>query len=236
MSWMLTSSRPLHWFRLLLGPRPKIPPWINMPPGVWKPLSTTIGEERAGLLAADPHLRRLDQRPAGGELGAVGQRDRHQVVERPARVDQGDLRVVVLQRLDHRAGVEPQHLRQVGALDPPLLPRRDGLLLEVGEHVPGPVDLERRDQVAAQGGDPLDQVAAPLDGVEGAGVHAPVLVHQEVGVGGLEQGVVLRGLDVPVPGVQDLPGHQGLVDGVGRGDEPPQAGTAVEEVGARARS
>ena len=96
----------------------------------------------------------------------------------------------------------------------------DRLLLEVGEHVPGPVDLERRDQVAAQGGDPLDQLARPLDRVERAGVDAPVLVHQEVGVGGLQQGVVLRRLDVPVLGVQDLPGHQGLVDGVGRVDDP----------------
>ena len=33
MSWMLTSSRPVHWLRLLLGPRPKIPAWIYMPPG-----------------------------------------------------------------------------------------------------------------------------------------------------------------------------------------------------------
>ena len=80
-------------------------------------------------------------------------------------------------------------------------------------------------------------VAAPLDAVERAGVHPPVLVHHEVGVGGLEQGVVLGGLDVPVPGVQDLPGHQGLVDGIGRGDDPQsvprQAGTGVEEVRAR---
>ena len=71
------------------------------------------------------------------------------------------------------------------------------------------------------------------DGVEGAGVHPPVLVHLEVGVGGLEQGVVLRGLDVPVPGVQDLPRGKGLEDGIGRGDGPPHAGTAVEEVHAR---
>ena len=85
--------------------------------------------------------------------------------------------MVVLQRLDHGAGVEPQDLRQVGALDPPLLPRRDGLLLEVGEHVPGPVDLELWDQVVAQGGDPLDQLVAPLDAVERAGVDPPVLVH-----------------------------------------------------------
>ena len=82
----------------------------------------------------------------------------------------------------------------------------------------------------------LDHVARPLDGVERAGVDAAVLVDLEVGVGGLHQGVVLGRLDVPVPGVQDLPGHQGLVDGIGRGDEPPQAGTAVEEVRRSARS
>ncbi len=66
-----------------------------------------------------------------------------------------------------------------------------------------------------------DHVAAPLDRVEGAGVDPPVLVHHEVGVGGLEQGVVLRGLDVPLAGVQDLPGRQGLVDRIGRGDDSP---------------
>ena len=43
MSWRLTSSRPVHWPRLLLGPSPKIPAWINMPPGLWKPLITTFG-------------------------------------------------------------------------------------------------------------------------------------------------------------------------------------------------
>ena len=85
-------------------------------------------------------------------------------------------------------------------------------------------------------GDPIDQVMAPLDGVEGAGVHPAVLVHPEVGVGGLEQGVVLRGLDVPVPGVQDLPRGQGLEDGIGQVDVLPQAGTGVEEVDARVRS
>ena len=139
---MLKSSRPLHWLRLLLGPMPKIPAW-SISKGVWKPLSATMGMSGRAFSRRTPDLRRLDQRPPRGDLGAVGQRDRHQVVEAPAGVDQRDLGVVVLQRLDHRAGVEPQHPRQPGALDPPLLPRRDRLLLEVGEHVPGPVDLER---------------------------------------------------------------------------------------------
>ena len=39
---MLKSSRPVHWLRLLLGPRPKIPAWSNSL-GVWKPLSRTLG-------------------------------------------------------------------------------------------------------------------------------------------------------------------------------------------------
>ena len=126
---------------------------------------------------------------------------------------------------------------RLALLDAPLLPRRDGLLLEVGEHVPGPIDLDPGDQLLAQLRDPLDQVVPPLDAVEGAGVHSPVLVHLEVGVGGLEQGVVLGGLDVPVPGVQDLPRDQGLEDGVGQWRRIcPHAGTAVEEVHARARS
>ena len=220
MSWMLTSSRPVHWLRLLLGPRPKIPAWINMPPGVWKPLSRTLGRSgrafsrRTRTSAAWTSARR--EASSGRLVRAIGIRSSSTA----AGVDQGDLEVVVLQRLDHRAGVEPEHLREVGALDPPLLPRRDGLLLEVGEHVPGPVDLDPRDQVAAQVAIRSTRSWPRSTRVEGAGVHPPVLVHQEVGVGGLEQGVVLRGLDVPVPGVQDLPGHQGLEDGVGRGDEP----------------
>ena len=107
------------------------------------------GDERAepsrgGRRPPPPRPGRLPR----GDLGPVGQGDRHQVVEVPARVDQRDLDVVVLQRLDDGAGVQPQHPGEPGALDPPLLPRRDGLLLQVGEHVPGPVDLERRDQVA----------------------------------------------------------------------------------------
>ena len=85
-----------------------------------------------------------------GQLGAVGQRDRHHFVERPGRVDQGDLSVVVLQRLDHRAGVEPEHLGEVGALTPPLLRESDGLLLELREQVPGPVDLDLGNQFPAQ--------------------------------------------------------------------------------------
>ena len=231
MTWKLASSRPVHWPRVLLGPRPKIPAWRYMP-AAWKPLSMKTG--RAGR-----HFSRRTRATAActraalrGHLGAVGQGDRDQVIEQPAGLDQRDLQVVVLQRDDHRARVEPEGLRQVGAGDAPLLPREDGALLEVGDHVPCPIDLDARDQVAAQLRDALDQVVTPLDGVQGAGVHPAVLVHAEVGVGGRHQDVVLGGLDVEVAAVEDLSGGQGLEDDVGQVDHLPQAGAAVEEVGA----
>ena len=95
-----------------------------------------------------------------------------QVGERPGGVDQGDLKVIVLERDDHRERVQPQDPREAGARDPPRLTRGGGLLLEVGEQVPGPLDFDDRDQLVAQAGDPLDQVASPLDAVEGSGIHA----------------------------------------------------------------
>ena len=232
MSWMLTSSRPVHWLRLLLGPRPKIPPWINMP-ALWKPLSMTTGRSgrafsrRIPASAAWTSARR--EASSGRLVRAIGIRSSS---GRP-----GSIRVIWAWSCSSGSTTARGSSRstwvRLALCDPPLLPRRDGPLLEVGEHVPGPVDLDLGDQLLAQLRDPLDQVAAPLDGVEGAGVHPPVLVHPEVGVGGLEQGVVLGGLDVPVPGVQDLPRDQGLEDGVGQVDVLIQAGTGVEEVDAR---
>ena len=78
---------------------------------------------------------------------------------------------------------------------------------------------------------------AALDRIKRAGVDSAVPVHHEVGVGGLEQGVVLGGLDVPLPGIQDLPGRQRLVNRIGRGDDSQgstrEADAAIEEVGAR---
>ena len=47
------------------------------------------------------------------------------------------------------------------------------------------------------------------------------------------QGVILGGLDVRLPGIQNLPRGQGLEDDIGQGDDLPHAGTAVEEVDAR---
>jgi len=79
-------------------------------------------------------------------------------------------------------------------------------------------------------GDTDDQLAAPVDRIEGTGVHAPMLVATEVGVSGLHQGVVLGRLDVPVRRVEYLAGDQGLEDGVGRGDGPGQPATGVEEL------
>ncbi len=124
-----------------------------------------------------------------------------EVGERPGGVNQGELEVIVLERDDHRLGVQPEDPSEAGAGDPPRLTRGGGLLLDVGEHVPGPVHFDDRDQLAAQAGDPLNQVAPALDAVEGPGIHAPILVYVEVGVGCHQQGVVLGGLDVPLPGM-----------------------------------
>ena len=52
--------------------------------------------------------------------------------------------MVVLQRHDDGAGVEAEHLGEVGAAPAPLLSRRDGLLLQIGEHVAGAVDFHAR--------------------------------------------------------------------------------------------
>ena len=94
----------------------------------------------------------------------------------------------------------------------------------------GPIDLVGGDQIFAHLQDPLDQVVSALDGVEGAAVHSPVLVHQEVGVGCLKQDVVLRGLDVELARVEVLPRGQRLEDDVRQVDVLPEAGTGVVEV------
>ena len=146
-----------------------------------------------------------------------------------AGIDQGDLQVVLLERIDDRAGIEPEYLRQVGARGRATagVPRRRAV--RDRRACSGPGRPRPRDQVAAQGGDPFEQVPPPLDAVERAGVRATVLMHQEVRVGGLQQGVVLRRLDVEVAGIEDLPRHQRLEDGLGGGDDPVQGRPAVEE-------
>ena len=161
MSWMLTSSRPRHWLRLLLGPRPKIPAWINMPPGVWKPLSRTMGRSGRAFSRRTRTSAACDQRPARGELGAVGQGDRHQVVERPARVDQRDL---------ERGRAPAARPRRGGRAAAPGSGRRCAPATAAGPRRPAapgrpacsgpgrPRTLGTRSP--AQRGDPADQVAA----------------------------------------------------------------------------
>ena len=81
--------------------------------------------------------------------------------------------------------------------------------------------------------DPFDQVVPPLDGVESTGVHSAILVDLEISVGGLQQGVVLGGLDLVVPGIQDLPRGQWLEDRIGQVHVLPKAGPGIKEVNAR---
>ena len=91
--------------------------------------------------------------------GRLVERDLLQVGERLGGVDQGELKMIVLERDDHRERVQPKDPREVGALDAPRLTRGGRLLLEVGEQVAGPLDLDPRNQLVAQAGDLLDQVA-----------------------------------------------------------------------------
>ncbi len=96
--------------------------------------------------------RRLDHRLMRSQFGTVGQADGDQIVERALGVDQGELQVIVLQRLDHGPRIEAKDARQLGAGDAPLLAGGDGLLLEVGQQVPRPVHFDAGNQVPAQGG------------------------------------------------------------------------------------
>ena len=74
-------------------------------------------EHRAGhqdppLFAANAFGDGPSKRLLRGQLGAVEQADRNQVVEWAARLDQRDLKMVVFGRHDHHRRVEPQELGQ----------------------------------------------------------------------------------------------------------------------------
>ncbi|MFO0843599.1 MAG: hypothetical protein U0797_14560 [Gemmataceae bacterium] len=110
----------------------------------------TLGSEGAGSLAdarSCCSTRACCEASSGWLVSPIGT----QLVERAARVDQSELEVVVLQRLDHRPRVQPQHSRQLRAGDAPLLAGGNGRLLEGGQQVPRPVHLDGGDQVPTQG-------------------------------------------------------------------------------------
>ena len=216
---MLKSSRPVHWFRLLLGPKPKIPAW-SISKGVWKPLSAMMGmsgrafSRRIAASAAWTSARR--EASSGRLVRAIGIRSSS---ARP-----GSIRVIwrwscssgsTTARGSSRSTCVSRRSGPATAAAP-RRPAARGRRACSGPGRPRTSGTRSRLRVAIRS----TRSCPRSTHVEGAGIHPPVLVHHEVGVGGLEQGVVLRGLDVPVPGVQDLPGHQGLVDGIGRGDDP----------------
>ena len=107
---------------------------LNQHSGALEAVQHDDREERPHLLGANPHLRRLDERFVRGEFGAVVQSDPHQVVELEGGIDQGDLEVIVLLRLDHREGPD-EELASGRPVHTPLFPRRRGLLLKVGQKV-----------------------------------------------------------------------------------------------------
>ena len=101
MTCKLTSSRPVHWLSLLLGPDAE-DSGLDQLVGRLEAVNQDAGEEHSSPFPADSGRHRLDKRLMRCELGAVGQTDRDQVVERPGGVDQGDLKVIGLERDDHR--------------------------------------------------------------------------------------------------------------------------------------
>src|SRR5262249_11992850 len=151
-------------------------------------------------------------------------------VERPRGIDQGELKVIVLQGDDHRARVQAEDLGKIGAGDAPVFACGDGLLLQEGQQVTGPVHLDPGNQVRTQPVNFVEQLAPFLDAVQSAGVLAAIFVDVEVGSSGLQEGLVLGGLDVPALGIQVLPRGQGLEDGVGQGDDLIQGDAGNEPV------
>ena len=235
MSWMLTSSRPDPLAEAAVGARPKIPAWISMPPGDWKPVRTTLGRtgrifsRRIPAVAAWIIARR--EATSGRLDSATGISS--------SSVRPGSIRVTcrwscsigstTARGSSRRTCVRSALLTRHRCRAETARCSRSATMFRA-RSTSNPWTRSRL-MVASRS----TSCVAPLDAVERAGVDPPLLVHPEVGVGGPQQGVVLGRLDVPVAGVEDLPGHQGLEDRIGRGDEPPQAGTAVEEVDAGRR-
>ena len=64
------------------------------------------GQHHTASFATDPRQGSLDKSLIRGELGSVGQGDHVQVGKRSGWVDQGDLKVIVLEGDDDGAGVQ----------------------------------------------------------------------------------------------------------------------------------
>ena len=110
-----------------------------------------------------------------GQLGAVGQGDDHEVVQ---RAWPGSISVTWAWSCSSGSttarGSSRRTWVRLALCDPPLLAgRRTARCSRSARRFRGAVDLDPRDQVLAQSPDPVDQVLAPLDGVERAGVGAP---------------------------------------------------------------
>ena len=119
---------------------------------------------------------------------------------------------------DHRAGIEAKDLGETAAGDPPVGLRPNHLLPQFEQQGPGAIDLDFRDEAAGQPGGLADQHVGLVLGIQGGGQVAPRLLHVEVSQRHGQQGVVPRGLKVPLPRGQDAAGGQGLENGVGHGE------------------
>ena len=124
--------------------------------------------------------------------------------------------MIVLERDDDRARVQPQDPGEIGALDAPGLTREAWLAASRSAsrfRARSTSNLETISLLKLAIW--LDQVVPPLDAVECPGELAAVLVNAKVGISGQEQGVVLGCLDVPLPGIEDPLRDQWLKVGIG---------------------
>ena len=55
------------------------------------------------------------------------------------------------------------------------------MLLDVGQHLNGPVDFDARDQIAAQLLDAIGQLFSPSNDIQATAVLAAELMHAEIG-------------------------------------------------------
>ena len=187
-----------------------------------------VRQERAVLLLAQELLRRGDQLAPRGDLGAVVQRDRHQLLGGLLGGDERDLEERRLDRLEQRGRVEQEDFRQPGAGDPPVA---DGDLLGLPEALElglRPVDLQRRDQARGQPRGEVHEQLGPRRSIAPTPSSLPRAAwRSKKAWATVIQAVVPRGLEVGLPRGDHPPRRERGEDGVGEPDG--QAGPAADE-------
>ena len=155
---------------------------------------------------------------------------RNQLVERAGRINQSDLQMVVFQGDDDGARIEPQNLREIGAGDAPAFAtdaaRCSSAACSRLARSSSTAGTRSRESSSTR----ATSFSARSTTCRAAGVLAAMLMNVEIRVGGRQQRVIFRGLDVQSLGVERLPGCQRLKDGVRQIDGLIKAPISVEVI------